>query len=187
MVFPEGIQKFAADGQLIWKSDLAFEPYQNDFVGPWLLQMPAKNRIALFSNHAFQVFDNQTGAVVASEDNYFPFQKPEYTYLNDGVSFADGTFAVVGTTSKNVYGYDGYSAKMSADDFQILQKNTFGNPSPNDTDYEARVETAADGGYFLANVAYFETSKTGIALRKISAAGSETWRTHSLGERLLEF
>lgn len=176
-----GIQKFAADGQLLWKSDLPFEPYQNDFVGPWLLQIPAKNRIALFSNHAYQVLDDQTGAFVASEDNYFPFQKPEYIYLNDGVSFADGTFAVVGITGKNAYGYDGYSAKMSVGDFQILQENAFGNPSPNDTDYESRVEMAADGGYFLANLTYFEASKTGIMLRKISTDGAEIWKKGFVG------
>ena len=174
--FDYSIQKFSPGGQMIWKSNLPFDAYQNDFVGPWLLQIPAKNRIALFSNHAYQVLDDQTGEFVAGEDHYYPFQKPEYIYLNDGVSFADGTFAVVGTTSKNAYGYDGYSAKTSADDFQILQENAFGNPSPNDTDYESRVETATDGGYFLANVAYFEKNKTGIALRKISAGGAEIWK-----------
>ena len=174
--FDYSIQKFSPDGQLIWKSDLPFDSYNNDFWDAWLLQIPAKNRIALFSNHAYQVLDDQTGAFVAGEDNYFPFQKPEYIYLNDGVSFADGTFAVVGTMGKTAYDYDGYSAQMRTDDFQILQENTFGIPAPNDTDYEARVEPAADGGYFLANIAYFEARKTGIALRKISADGSEVWK-----------
>lgn len=176
-----GIQKFAPDGQLIWRTNLPFSSYQNDFWQPWLLHFPERNRIALFSNHTYQVLDDPNGAFVAGEDNYFPFQKPEYFHLNDGVLFADGTFAVVGTTSKNVYSHDGYAAKMRADDFQILQENTFGNPSPNDTDYEARVETAADGGYFLANIAYFDKDKTGIALRKIAADGAEIWKKGFVG------
>ncbi|WP_020569331.1 outer membrane protein assembly factor BamB family protein [Neolewinella persica] len=179
----DGMQKFAADGQLVWETVLPFPAVQNGFLDSWLLQIPANNQIALFSNHAYQVLDNQTGAFITGEDNFSPSQSSQFVLLNDGVLFPDGTFTVVGTTSENWYSYDGYSAQRSADDFQILQENTFGSPSPNDTDYLAWVETAADGDSYLANITYFEGRKTGIVLRKISPDGAEIWKKAFTGTR----
>lgn len=173
------VLKYAADGQLLWETEVPHDIVDNDFGKGWMLRLHAPaDRLMVFSYNTWQTLDAHTGEFIEGEYAGFSFTSP-FVSLNDAVLLADGTLAVVGTHSEYRNGYDGYLTNRQPEGLALLSEHTFGIPGPNDTDYSARCEQANDGGFYIANVTH--SASTGIALRKTDAQGNELWKQTFFG------
>jgi hypothetical protein len=175
------IQKFTSDGQLVWKTELSFKPFENDFRAAWLFQIPNMNQIVLISKDGFQILDDRNGSFIRGDENYNLSKIAKHVHLTDAVLLGNNTFAIVGASGQNKYSYDGYTAQIGSDDFVLINENIHGITAPFDYDYYAQIELTDDDNYYLSNVAFYDESKVGIALRKINEDGSEIWKKGFVG------